>query len=673
MYSAACRFLGLLAPLIAPLVVNLALQANAEAAERPNFVFIYADDQRWDTIGVVQREQGDKGRFPWMESPNLDRLATDGVRFRNAFVVTSLCAPSRAAFLSGRYGHLNGVVNNHTPFPVDSVTYASVLRENGYRTAYMGKWHMGSQSGQRPGFDFSASFVGQGKYFNCPIEVNGVVTPSTGWVDDVTTDYALKFIAENKDRPFLVSLGFKTCHGPFEPPPRTAETYGDAEVREVPNLAVPAVYSAAPAKKPGKSERRTNPSRHLGMFRGLRAIDENVGKLLAKLDELKLTENTVVIYSSDNGFYLGEHGLGDKRTAYDESLRIPLLMRYPRLSRRGISIDSMVLNIDLAPTLLDFAGVKVPAQMQGRSWKPLVTGDSSGADWRHAFFYYYFRERNFAAPTVTAVRTDTAKLIRYPGHDDWTEMFDLQTDPYETHNLFADAGHAGLRRELEAEYERQAKAIGYQIPDFADEKSIPPGPQAQNAWVLDFQFEKDTGDRVVDASGHGNDGEAKGAKLVDGGRRFDGQGHISVKNSPSLDPSVGAWTVEATFQSDADDGMVLARGGKTSGYALYLKGGKPTFTYTTEDGRKTIAGKQSVEDKKVVVTATVTPGLRLKLLVDDKEIAEARLKQPIKRDPRDVMQIGADLGSPVLADKIPGFQGVIERVRLFSGEAPDAD
>src|SRR5262245_3390961 len=195
------------------------------ADERPNFLFIYTDDQRWDALGVVQKEQGEKARFPWFQSPNLDRLAAQGVRFRNAFVVNSLCAPSRASFLTGKYGHVNGIVNNHTPFSADNVTWSTLLKRAGYTTGYFGKWHMGKQSGQRPTFDYSASFVGQGKYFDCPIEVNGVSQPSTGYVDDVTTQFAIQFMTKNKGRPFALALGFKATHGPFDPPPRFKETY----------------------------------------------------------------------------------------------------------------------------------------------------------------------------------------------------------------------------------------------------------------------------------------------------------------------------------------------------------------------------------------------------------------------------------------------------------------
>jgi arylsulfatase A-like enzyme len=440
---------------------------SADAPRSPNFIYVFTDDQRWDALGVVQREQGERGRFPWLRTPNLDRLAAEGVRFRNAFVVNSLCAPSRASLVTGQYGHVNGVTNNHTPHPAGNLSVAALLRPAGYVSGYFGKWHHGNQSGQRPGFDTSASFVGQGVYFDCPIEVDGVKTPSQGFVDDVTTEYAANFIKANRAKPFLMILGLKTCHGPFTPPPRHAHAYEGALARNVPNYGIPAIYApGGPAGAKGKATEAKEVPTNLGMFRGINSVDDNVGKLLKLLDELKLAEDTVFVFSSDNGYYLGEHNLGDKRTAYEEALRIPMLLRYPRALPAGRTEDRMVLNIDPAPTFLELAGQPVPPAMQGRSWKPLL--DGKPADWREAFFYCYFHERGFNAPLTTAVRTADAKLIKYPGHDEWTEVFDLRADPYETRNLAADAASADLRRKLEAEYDKQAKAIGFVIPDFAD-------------------------------------------------------------------------------------------------------------------------------------------------------------------------------------------------------------
>jgi arylsulfatase A-like enzyme len=451
------------------LLLLVGLASFAKAADRkPNFVYVFTDDQRWDALGVVQKEQGEKGRFPWLKTPNLDRLAAEGVRFRNAFVVNSLCAPSRASLVTGQYGHVNGVTNNHTPHPEGNLSVAALLRPAGYVSGYFGKWHHGSQSGKRPGFDTSASFVGQGVYFDCPIEVDGVKTPSQGFVDDVTTEYASNFIKTNKDKPFLMILGLKTCHGPFTPPPRNAKDYEGALARSTPNYGLPAIYAkTGPNGAKGKATDAKEVPTNLGMFRGINSVDDNVGKLLRLLDELKLADDTVFVFSSDNGYYLGEHNLGDKRTAYDESLRIPMLLRYPRAAKAGRTEDRMVLNIDPAATFLDLAGQPVPAAMHGRSWKPLIEGKTEAA-WRDSYFYCYFYEKGFNAPLTTAVRTAEAKLIRYPGHDEWTEVFDLKADPYEIKNLANDPAYADLRKKLEAEYDRQAKAIDFKIPDYAD-------------------------------------------------------------------------------------------------------------------------------------------------------------------------------------------------------------
>jgi arylsulfatase A-like enzyme len=441
----------------------LACSTATRAAERrPNFLFVYTDDQRWDALGVVQREQAERARFPWLQTPNMDRLAAEGVRFRNAFVTLSLCAPSRAAFLTGRYNHCNGIVNNDTPFPTGAVTHATLLRAAGYRTAYIGKWHMDSQRGQRPGFDYSASFIGHGRYFDCPFEINGEPASTTGWVDDVSTDYAIEWMKQNRDRPFSLIVGFKSPHSPrggVNLPERLRGLYAGETSRPAPNAGALPVY-----RRPGSpSSGLADHSIHLDYMRHVSGADENLGRLLDALDELQLAQDTVVIYTSDNGYYLGEHGLGDKRSLYEESLRIPMLVRYPRLFGNGRIVDELVLNLDLAPTFLDLAGLPVRRDMQGTSWKPLAAGEKP-ANWRRAFLAEYYREMG-DAPTMYGVRTTTHKLVKYPGHPEWTEVFDLSADPYETRSL---AGNADLTAKLEAELRAQGRAAGYVVPPAAD-------------------------------------------------------------------------------------------------------------------------------------------------------------------------------------------------------------
>ena len=426
-------------------------------------------------MSVVQREQGERARFPWFKTPNMDRLAAEGVRFANAFVTSSLCSPSRAAFLTGRYNHLNGVVNNHTIFPTNSVTHATVLRDAGYKTAYVGKWHMSGQSGKRPGFDFSASYIGHGRYVDCPFEINGVSQPTKGWVDDVATDFAIGFMRTNKANPFSLVVGFKSPHDPRTPPDRWKNAFANEVCRPVPNENVFAPYLPQQRRANAIAAQAAGGENRLNYFRCIAAADENLGRLLDAVDQLGLTENTMVIYSSDNGYFFGEHGLGDKRAAYEEGMRIPLLLRYPKLGLKGVVVEEPVLNIDFAPTLIDFAGLRVPRKMQGRSWYPLLVRKTPGPvkDWRTSFFYEYFFERGFATPTVYAVRTDGGKLIQYPGHPDWTEVYDLTNDSYETTNLVNNAASAKFRSQLESAFKQQSKKADFRVPSDLDK----PGPR----------------------------------------------------------------------------------------------------------------------------------------------------------------------------------------------------
>lgn len=463
--SAACLFvsLGRLEPL------NAAPAAPEKAAARPNLLFIVTDDQRWDTLGVVQREQGDRARFPWLQTPHLDRLAGEGARFRNAFVVHSLCSPSRASFLSGQYGHRNGIVDNSTHLPPDAVNQATLLQGAGYQTAFIGKFHMAFQQ-ERPGFDYIASYVSQGEYFGGTFFVNGEPKPSPGWLDDVATDYALDYIRDHASgRPWMMVLGYKSSHTPRIPPERARTRFAGESVKPARNAHITPVYGrgqrAFKGEEIGKPVETDTDSQGaddylLNYFRCLSAVDDNIGRVLALLDDLRLATNTVVVFAGDNGYFLGEHGgLGDKRSAYDESMRIPLLMRYPPLVKRGSKIDEMVLNIDLAPTFLELGGIQPPAAMQGESWVPLFRGKRKV--WRDAFMFEYFFEPNLpATPAMLAVRTRQAKLIVYPEHPNWVELFDLRADPYETRNLAGNSKYTKLLKTLQAELADQKERFG---------------------------------------------------------------------------------------------------------------------------------------------------------------------------------------------------------------------
>lgn len=438
--------------------------AAAEVATRPNIVFMLTDDQRWDAVGAVQRNGG---RFPFFKgsTPNIDRIAADGVWFNNAFVVESLCSPSRAAFLTGKYNHANGVVNNTTPFPVNAQTYATLLRAAGYHTGYFGKWHMGSQR-ERPGFDEYASFVGQGGYWNFPLIVNGVNTPTTGWIDDVTTTYAVNFIQRNANgkNPFLMVIGFKTPHGPPTPPTRTKQLFPTQQIDTPPNATSYPPYFVNPRPSTFGGDEFRN------YFRAVAGVDYDVGRVLDALDAAGISGNTFVVFASDNGWHMREHGSrspvqidGEKRSAYEASIRIPLFVRYPPLAAGGRKIGAAVLNIDLAPTLLQLAGLPPRPDMQGKSWVPLLNGTAQSV--RSGVFYEYFREQGFIVPRIVAFRRNSLKLIEYPDHPEYgREFYDISTDPWEKNNRIADPTMQDQIQALSLGLTNTAQQLGYRVP-----------------------------------------------------------------------------------------------------------------------------------------------------------------------------------------------------------------
>ncbi|MEM9410812.1 MAG: sulfatase-like hydrolase/transferase [Planctomycetota bacterium] len=437
--------------------------ANEEGtskSDRPNFIFIITDDQRWDALGVVQQEQADEALFPWFKSPNMDRIAREGARFRNAFVVHSLCSPSRASFLSGRPSHQHRVLHNQHPMPLDIPTWATGLRDAGYETAYFGKWHMGQQA-KRPGFSRVVSYLGQGKYNNCHFYKDGQKIETTGWVDDVTTDFAVRYLEAEHDKPFGMVIGYKSPHEPRLPPDRHEETYSKVELKIPTSLEVIPPFRP-PGYKPLPWKSRIYD--RLNYFRCLSAVDDGIGKILDVLDRRKLTENTVLVFVGDNGYYLGEHASHDKRTAYEESIRIPFLIRYPKLIKPGTLIDDIVLNIDLAPTFLELANLPTP-KLVGKSLLPVLKDPGTFED--RVMLYENYQDPEFSKVTfdIFALRTETHKLVTYPGHPQWTEAFDLQSDPLELSNIVD-----------QPEFEEQRKLLVDQLKNQLEAASLLPNP-----------------------------------------------------------------------------------------------------------------------------------------------------------------------------------------------------
>lgn len=448
------------AAVLASLISTSSLWAGGAVKKQPNLLLIYTDDQRFDALGVAQAELGDRGRFPWLKTPQLDRLAASGLRFRESFVVNAVCSPSRACTLTGTYNHLNGVRDNVGELPADNVTVGTLLKEAGYTTGYFGKWHMGEQF-TRPGFDVCASQIGHGQYIDCPLNVNGTLVETKGWLDDVVTDRAMAFIKSPKEKPFFAVLGIKAPHTPYDHDDQSTAEYDDVTARAVPNLETFGPrWKELLAKSPTPPEKRTQAIH--GYSRHIERIDKNIGRILDMLDREGLAENTLVLFTSDNGYLLGEQSMGDKRLAYEECMRVPFIARWPAGIPAGSVTDAMVLNIDIAPTLLAVAGARIPSHMQGRSLAPVFENPSAAL--RDQFFYEYFWEKQAPRhPTTYAVRTRSGKLIVYPENPEWNELFDLAKDPFETTNLINDPAHAVNKAHLSRLLETEATKVGFDV------------------------------------------------------------------------------------------------------------------------------------------------------------------------------------------------------------------
>lgn len=412
---------------------------------RRNVVFILADDHRFDMVGALGH--------PWLKglTPNLDRMVNQGVNFRNAFVTSSLCSPSRATILTSQYMHAHKVSDNFSPLDPKLPTFPQLLRQNGYRTGFFGKWHMGGDSDEaQPGFDHWLSFRGQGEYTNPQMNQNGVRGRMEGNISDILTNGAGKFIRENASRPFCVYLSHKAVHAPFQPPERHAKLFEGLTVprprtmwwkdewyRQWPEWV--RLRRASRHGVDGMLDSDESFDVHYRRYcQCLIGIDESVGQVFQALEQNRLLEDTLVVYMGDNGYMWGEHGLIDKRAMYESSIRVPMFAHCPALfGKQGRTVEGMALNLDIAPTFLDAAGVKAPSSMQGRS---LLSLTRSVQDWRREFIYEYAWEQDFPyTPTIVGLRSETHSLMQYPGTWDIPELYDLQRDPDQVNNLVSGA------------------------------------------------------------------------------------------------------------------------------------------------------------------------------------------------------------------------------------------
>ncbi len=423
------------------------------APTKPNIIFVLTDDQRYDEMGFLN---------PLLNTPNMDAIANEGVHFENAFVTTALCSPSRATILTGQYANTHGVIDNNAPIREGTVFFPSYLQQAGYNTSFIGKWHMGhTGSKPQPGFDKWVSFTGQGHYnadlgngLTAMFNVDGKAVEQTGYITDELTDYAIDWLNSlDKDEPFFLYLSHKAVHAEFEPATRHAQQYAGETVTLPDNMAnTEENYRGKPrwVKDQRSSWHGVDFPYHsirdvaaykMQYHRTISAVDESLGRLRQWLIDNQLDENTIVILMGDNGFLFGEHGLIDKRNAYEESMRVPLIAVGPGF-RGGKKVPEVVANLDIAPTVLDIAGIASPKHFQGRSFYSLSRGNDLVEPWASEFAYEYFWEYNFPqTPTTFAIRTDRYKLIQYHGVWDQEELYDIVSDPREMNNLIDDPQH----------------------------------------------------------------------------------------------------------------------------------------------------------------------------------------------------------------------------------------
>lgn len=451
------------------------LCSGLEAApppERPNIIFILMDDLRWDEMD-----------YPFVKVPNIQRIARDGASFTNAFVTTPLCSPSRASFLTGQYAHKHGITDNtdRSKQSHELQTFPRLLHDAGYETAFIGKWHMGLDDNVRPGIDHWVSVKGQGSYMDPEFNINGKREKIPGYFTDILNRFALDFLNQKHDKPYLLYISHKAVHpdlvqnvdgsisdptaGKFIPADRHKQLYSEDSIPHRSNYGKapegkPALLRSIDGVTPLSTQTGTDDETIRNRLRMLAAVDEGLGQILKTLEEQGKLDFTFIVFTSDEGYFYGEHGLSvERRLAYEESARIPLYMRWPKLIKSGSTINQLVLGIDLAPTLLAIGGAPVAKEMHGHSLVPLLRGEQ--VPWRNSILIEYFSDNVFPRMTkmgYQCVRTDDWKYIHYVDLDGMDELYDLRADPFEMKNAISLPDSRLALEEMKVELSRLLEA-----------------------------------------------------------------------------------------------------------------------------------------------------------------------------------------------------------------------
>ena len=455
-------------------VPDAVVPTRIEGVQPRNVVFILSDDHRFDAMSFMGH--------PFAKTPHMDAMVKQGAHLKNAFVTTSLCSPSRASILTGLYTFRHRVIDNQRPVPEGTLFFPQYLQKAGYKTGFIGKWHMGHASDdRRPGFDYWFSFKGQGKYFppndSYTINDNGIRVPQDGYITTLLTRKAVEFLKDtDRTTPFFLYLSHKAVHGPFTPEPRYKGTLSDQPFT-LPPSSVHLTNNQLNRPRWLLDQRNSwhgmdfplhtvnsVESFYKSYCEALCSVDDSIGAVVQQLKEMGIHDETLVIYMGDNGYMFGEHGLIDKRVAYETSSRVPLLMQCPELIEGGTVVDEVVANIDIAPTVMQAMGLKTPTHMDGRSFLPLAQGQT--IPWRDYFLYAYYWEQNYPqTPTHFSLRGDQYKYTTYYGLWDTDELFDIKNDPEEQNNLIHDPLFQDMKQHMQNQlYTMMEELGGMEIP-----------------------------------------------------------------------------------------------------------------------------------------------------------------------------------------------------------------
>jgi N-acetylglucosamine-6-sulfatase len=675
-HQAAARLWPLIGA-VALAAFSIGAASTTAAENRPDVLFILIDDLRFDALSCAGH--------PFVETPNIDRLRDSGAWFENAFVTTSICCPSRATFLTGCYASRHGVIDNETAEYNEATTppLTKYLQAAGYSTAMIGKWHMGFSGRPRPTFDHWISFDGQGVYNNPKLNINGKPTQRQGYITDILTQYAVDYIQQQPtDRPYFLMLSHKAVHEPFQPAERHADSLGpdrstpepvswrddfrgkplwqrrertsdvrwhyrtrDREQEQIPD-SVPA--------EPWKPEQR-----YVDQLRCILAVDDGVGRVMEALRKRGTLDKTLIVFASDNGYFHLEHRRWDKRLAYDESMRIPMIVAYPEVVGEGSTVSQLVTNADFSPTILDYAGLPTPSQMQGGSMRPLF--EDANADWRDHVYYEYWTELVHSIPTMIAVRTKKTKLVHYPTLADLDELYDLEDDPHELKNLVSANEYGKRYTMMKGLLDQAVQDAGWKPRVFPLNL---PRVRGQSGTLLEIEVENGglvdriSSQRLAPAAEVRADDEVLVLRST--------SPPIELPYSKQCEPSSWPYDIEVSFKAETD-GVLFSQSGPASGLAFFVEDSRPvvtarvktwTTTTTTIDGPKLTPGDWT--DVRITVDFN-----RLAMSVNGKLVEEVALPLPLKKPTKSPMIIGgpSQIQASQECPSTP-LSGLVRRLRI---------